>query len=513
MRLLKIGTDATCDIILNSEYVSSLHSEILILDSGEILLTDKNSKNGTFIGNKKINPNQEYPLRRGTQVMFADVEVAWNKIPKPEIISGYTNIYNIGSNYRNDIVLESQLVSRFHGSLRIKGNKAYIHDNGSKNGTELNGRKIQPHEDVQVKRGDNIVCGDEDVTMQIEPLLPKMGLLKTIIIYLIGIILAFAIGWGISKLISPSVSPESLREAVVYVRAGYHYEISLNDDPVGLNIKLRYPEGSTSYCYEQATAFFIDSEGHMGTNRHVALPWEYRNSEEDEKLHQLFEEYMAQQLTVDIVHLDDYNSLRLAWKRLNSTPLGRLLLAGCSNVDELNARLSRYRRAQIEIKGVMDYMTVGYPGRHYTHIDEFQRCYVVASSDNAEKDVAILQLNDKTTPSNVKSYFNIEDAETSNLKPLADRLFTIGYPNGIEWGLDQTSKSLEPNIRETKCSKEPSKYTFEFQEPSIEGASGSPVFNKEGHLVGILSSGYKGASTIAVKAHYLKELYFDNVNR
>ena len=109
MRLLKIGTAATCDIILNSEYVSSLHSEILILDSGEILLTDKNSKNGTFIGNKKINPNQEYPLRRGTQVMFADVEVAWNKIPKPEIISGYTNIYNIGSNYRNDIVLESHL--------------------------------------------------------------------------------------------------------------------------------------------------------------------------------------------------------------------------------------------------------------------------------------------------------------------------------------------------------------------------------------------------------------------
>ena len=406
MRLLKIGTAATCDIILNSEYVSSLHAEILLMDSGEILLSDKNSKNGTYIGSKKINPNQEYPLRRGTPVMFADVELAWNKVPKPEIISGYSSVYNIGSNYRNDIVLDSQLVSRFHGSLRIKGNKAYIHDNGSRNGTEVNGRKIQPREDVLVKRGDNIVCGDEDVTMQIDPLLPKTGLFKMILGVLPGVILALALGWGACKFIKPTVSPESLREAVVYVRAGYHYEISLNDDPVGLNIKLRYPDNPTSYCYEQATAFFIDSEGHMGTNRHVALPWEYRDSEEDEKLHQLFEEYMAQQLTVDIVHLDDYNSLRLAWTRLNSTPLGRLLLAGCSNVDELNARLSRYRRAQIEIKGVMDYMTVGYPGRHYTHIDEFQRCYVVASSDNDEKDVAILQLNDKTTPSNVKSYFD-----------------------------------------------------------------------------------------------------------
>ena len=52
MRLLKIGRDAGCDIVLHSDKVSSLHAEITLMNSGDIMLEDKGSRNGTFIMNQ-----------------------------------------------------------------------------------------------------------------------------------------------------------------------------------------------------------------------------------------------------------------------------------------------------------------------------------------------------------------------------------------------------------------------------------------------------------------------------
>lgn len=512
MKLLRIGSAATCDIILDSEYVSALHAEITLLDNGEVTIADKGSLNGTFIGNKQIAPNQEVTIRRGTPIRCADVELSWNRIPKNEVLTGYKAVYNIGSSQRNEIVVNSQLVSRFHASLRIKGHTAYLHDNGSKNGSFVNDKRVPSGIDVKITRSDNIVCGDEDITMLLKPYIPSRkswffgaGIAGLLVLC----VLSF---WGLWILFFGSQKPADFRNSVVYIRAGYHYTISLDDDPMGLNIQLRYPAGENGYFFEQATAFFIDKDGIMGTNRHVALPWEYRSKEEEENMHQLFEEYMAKELKVDIVHLDNFEDVKLAWRRLSSTRLGTLLLAGCKSVEELNARIARYRRAKIKIEGKMDYITVGFPGRHYTHNDEFQRCYVVAESGNIEKDVALLQLNDKKTPESVTTFLDINQIQTKDLVPMADRLYTIGYPNGIDWGLATTANSLEPNIREVKCSKLPGQYDFEVQESSIEGSSGSPIFNTNGQLVGILSKAFAGASTCAVKAKFLRELYEKNVN-
>ena len=170
---------------------------------------------------------------------------------------------------------------------------------------------------------------------------------------------------------------------------------------------------------------------------------------------------------------------------------------------------ARIRKSSYKISGKIDHITVGYPGKNYTHTDEFQRCTVLTISKNEDVDLAILQLNNKKTPEDVKYIFNPEQFYTEKLKPLADQLYTIGYPAGITWGLDGNVKSLEPTIRETKCSKAPSKYYFEFQANSVNGSSGSPVFNKKGELVGILYGGYSiaGGATKAIHAKFLKKMY------
>ena len=52
-----------------------------------------------------------------------------------------------------------------------------------------------------------------------------------------------------------------------------------------------------------------------------------------------------------------------------------------------------------------------------------------------------------------------------------------------------------------------SDYNFNFDATSYHGASGSPVFNDKGMLIGILNSGVEKENfNQAIKAKYIKEL-------
>lgn len=512
MKLLKIGSSQSCDIVLNSQYVSSLHAEMTILDNGEIILEDKNSKNGTVVGNKKIEPGREVTIQRGDRVNFADEALVWARVPAAEKLSAYKAVYNIGSNFRNEIILNSPAVSRFHASLRIgKDGKAYIRDNGSRNGTMVNGIKIAPNKDIRIKKGDNILCGTEDITDQIAPQIPGSsagkiagiigGLVALAAIIVAGIL--YLPGLLNPKEETPDIDPQQFRPTVVYVRASYHYVVVFDDNPLPgqWDGKLSFSEKQPY----QATAFFLDSLGRMGTNRHVAVPWEYITEEKRDELHQDIEDLLP--------HSREDSEIN----KFLSTSFGQTVLSYAYDksltrdafVKKVYDICDRIRKTHYEIKGEIDYITVGYPGNYYAYEDEFQRCNVLKVSDNKDIDLAILQLNNKKTPKEIGHLFNPENNYTERLDPLKDQLYVIGYPYGLTWGQDDKSKSLEPTIRETKCSKEPGKYDFEFQANSVGGSSGSPVFNIKGQLVGVLWGGSQvaGAATKAVHAKFLKKMY------
>lgn len=513
MKLLKIGSSQSCDIVLNSQYVSSLHAEMTILDDGKIILEDKNSKNGTVVGNKKIEPGQEVTIQRGDRVNFADEALVWARVPAAEKLTAYKAVYNIGSNFRNEIILNSPAVSRFHASLRIgKDGKAYIRDNGSRNGTMVNGIKIAPNKDVRIKKGDNILCGTEDITDQITPLIPggSAGKIAGIIgglVALAAIIVAgilYLPGLLNPKTDEPSdIDPQQYRPAVVYVRASYHYVIEFEDNPMPGQW-----DGQLSFndqIYYQATAFFLDSLGRMGTNRHVAAPWEYVTKEDEDKIRQDIEDLLPR--SREDSEINKFIETGFGQKVLNYAYNKSITREAF--VKKVYDICDRIRKSHYTISGTLNFITLGYPGNYYTHEDEFQRCNVLKISDNKDIDLAILQLNNKKTPKEIAYLFNPENTFTDRLDPLKDQLYVIGYPAGITWGMDDKSKSLEPTIRETKCSKEPGKYDFEFQANAVGGSSGSPVFNTKGQPVGVLwgGSSIAGAATKAVHAKFLKKMY------
>ena len=551
MKIIKIGSSQSCDIVLDRNFVSSLHAEMTILDDGQIILEDKNSKNGTQVGNKRIEPGKEVSIQRGDRITFADTPLVWAKVPAPEKLAAYKSVYNIGSNFRNDIILNSQTVSRYHASLRVgKDGKMYIHDNGSRNGTMVNGVKIAANKDVRIKKCDNIVCGTEDVTDQVTALLPKSntGMIAAIVGGVVGLLVLAGIIFALwpksepepviastndSTYVAPStptnVSPEKYRNTVVYVDAMYHYIAEFEDNPMpdtwnGKIEDIGRIEGDNAIRPYSATAFFLDKNGYMGTNRHVAVPWDYRTKDEDNRIRELIEyriELMRRTCrfmkTGDerwTVSEKNRDFSQLTMQKFAETDFFKAIYnhirKSANWQGELDKIVDRLNRSRYTITGAIDYITVGYAGRNYTHRDEFQRCDVVADSKDKEIDVALLQLNDKKTPADVELLFSPSNFYTEKLVPLKDKLFTIGYPAGLTWGLDTKIKSLEPNIKETKCSKEPSKYVFEFQDQSIGGSSGSPVFNEAGQLVGILSSGTSnvaGGFTMAVQSKYLKKIY------
>lgn len=515
MKLIKIGSSQACQLVLNDKHVSSLHAEITILDDGQLYIEDKNSLNGTFVNGERIDPLKQILIQRGDRVTFANVQLVWGRIPMNENLSNYKAVYNIGSNYRNDIILNNQSVSSYHASVRIgKNGKVYIHDNDSTNGTKVNGVKIEKNKDVRIKKGDNVICSTEDITSQLQQFFPSTIYKKVAIAAsaLAAVAAIFFAVWILLKPVGPT--PQEARTAVVYLRTVFHPIVSFEDNPLPKDVWNGEVPFDDMAMISQATAFFLDKEGRLATNRHAATPWEELSADDLEKIRTHIENNLPVTNIQNIEQLDNFASNSIFGPVIFKYAINKY---GATEkaLNQMVNLITQLRKSKYKITGKIDHITVGYAGRYYTNTDEFQRCNVLRTSDNKEIDLAILQLNDKKTPETVKYIFNPLTCFTDKIKPLQDPLYTIGYPAGIIWGLDDNTKSLEPSIRDTKCSKEPSRYSFEFQSNSVAGNSGSPVYNKKGELVGILYGGYSvaGGATKAIHAKYLKQMYEEEVNQ
>lgn len=515
MRLLKVGRDSSCDIVLHSDKASALHAEITILNNGDILLEDKNSRNGTFVMNRPIKSGTQVSIKRGDAIRFGDVELIWNQVPYPDDLSRYKAVYGIGKSMRNDIQIAGNTVSRYHATLKIgKDGKAFLQDH-SKNGSTVNGERLNPGQTKQVKRGDSIVCGGVPVNLSQfipgNPWRKIVGIAATIAVLVIGSWAAWTyIPWN--STISP-VTTQAMENASACVYGGYYYEINVKDDPfkkvikgwpdkwylgVGSNGKLQVntsTEGLNPMGYT-GTAFFISKDGEMGTNRHIAVPWEYRDEEDEENIRQQMEK--ARQATSgNLYELLAYS-----------------VMTGALSADDANAWLRRYQNSPLEIGGKHAFFGVGLTGSKVNNQIDLQQAQVIAESGDPKKDVALIRLNSRKTPDYIVKMGAIYDIENARidertLKPQDEELTITGYPMG-ETVTNQTfdGKELRPTIHKTSLSKTPDDNQIQIQATGIGGFSGSPVSDSNHRLVGVLCSGFRNTDvTYCCNIKHLVELY------
>lgn len=492
MKLLVIGTDSNCQIRLHSQFVSGYHAEILLLDNGEILLTDKGSRNGTYLNDQKLPPNRDIPIKRGDNIRFADQMLDWQSVPPVVIDPDIKEMRGIGTNFRNKYQLQGEKVSRYHATLsRRKDKKWYIQDH-SKNGTTINGKAIPSNQNVRLKRGDIILCAGVSVpnpygdspSVNLRPVL--WGVLSILI--LLGCVFAFysldGCGGNTQKTIkakpmSDKEIYDKYKNSIVLLIGYYYYEVSagnldlkkleLPTEVVVSNGKLKAVNGQRANMnIYTGTGFYVSEDGKIATNLHIVRPW-------------LFDKEQS----------------------LISDQYKMFMSVAASENPALNAFT-----AQIKVEGVLSYIGM-IPNGAYFSEDNLKQCRELIAHDNTENDVAILQLETKKLPDDNCTIVNIDQAVVNDSDIcVGSHVYTMGFPFGLSLQDLKSPKGIQLLGHGGSVTQECADYSFGFDASSYGGASGSPIFNEKGQLIGVLNAGVSKSQgfNYAIKASHVVDL-------
>ena len=413
-------------------------------------------------------------------------------------------LIKIGKSPTNDIVIDNDFVSRSHATLKIDGGKVFIIDNGSTNGTQVNGVRIQKDQPVPLKAGDVVCVGGQDISSQIANYMPTgaTGGSKKLMPIILGLIAVAVIGVAAWMFLGKG-GADKYANSVAYVRANFSYIITIQQDALDRSKDIQIPLNGGVV---ESSAFFIDSEGRLATNRRVAMPWaeEYRSAETNSNLAQFVKQELASQLNLESVDLLNSLDEAAAAASIASSELGQALQAQKIGFAALLVAIKNLESSKVTVSGKINEVTVGYSGINYTKASEFQQATVVCASEKAEEGYAILQLNSKKTPEAAEPI----DVHKAYEGEYADATYSMtSYPLGKAWSENNTSMTTKAT--EAKFADMPDKYNFEITVDEESAAIGSPVCNGD-QLVGIVASHEAGAKkATAVCAKYLKALYAD----
>lgn len=476
MILITVGRNPNNKICLNHQSVSGFHAEVKVRDDGSISIIDKSSTNGTFVKGQKIKTETEVAVNRGDKISFAGVaDLDWNKVPVIVPPSAGWKIYSIGSDLNNRIQIVDPLnqISRFHATLKIDPNGKYFINDHSSNGTLVNGARIPTNQDCPLKRKDKVFFSNSipldwtkvSETRSIKPMYYLIPVAAAVIIALVM--------FGIRR-DPPIIPPEEIaaryEKAVVCVAHNYRIVAELNNgSELVLNTKddkLVYaPKGTeeaSNYIFEGfGTAFFVDKNGTMLTNRHITIPWEET--------------------------IKDYEFLN---------------------------KESKIKR----VYGETVFIGIAFNNTDLTKLSDFMECSILSgTTDDANKDVGLLRTKDRKLPTSTTTFIDINKAVTDpkELK-VGQFVYLMGYPMGIRmFGMTSTGTTNSIQVRLTNqqgtITQSPDKYKFGHSAASFGGASGSPILNNRGQLIGIHNSGLSQKVTQGfnwgILAKHGKELY------
>lgn len=509
MRLLSIGKSSSCNIRIDSSFVSSYHAELLLMDNGDIFLIDCNSTNGTYVQGNRIKPNVEVPVRRGDRIEFDQEALDWSQVPTIQIPdpAKVKGVYGIGKSQRNRYCLPGDSVSRYHATFKeMKNGKWFIQDH-SRNGTFINGQRIPTGQDVPVKAGDQILCGSVSCP---NPIPGGVKIPAWVWGAVAAVIVVAGLGLGLSKIIGPiGTKKMDPNKATVFIRQDFIIKVNFSDNPykarTGSDWYLSYTSNgyglttnpSDAYVpgYTTGTGFFISDKGHILTNRHVTnFIWADKHYEDGrksqpwlnivEKLRPSLAKYVAEALYAYDPNVDEDDAITYARRMYNSS---------------------------IELESVPTIFYIGYSGRNYTLYTEMDKATLLKESSDENVDMALLQLNNPETPK-FADYFRTKDAIT-DVKKLSkkEQYYTLGFPAGLQESRVSTSTMVQPTSGQLHLVQDPGEYQLAFQgDKSIGGQSGSPIFDGKNRLVGVLWGGRSATeNTMASPIVHAKSLYPD----
>ncbi len=167
---LTIGRHPTNDVVIDIATVSAEHAVVEWVD-GQHRLTDRGSRNGTFVNGQRISIAM---LKDGDIIRIGDargnsVSLTFHAGQAPQATAVETfdlaanDTLAIGRDPSCDLTLDSPLVSRHHARLERTGPTHTLIDLGSTNGTFVNSRRIDRQ---MLRSGDIVQIGPYRLTYQ-----------------------------------------------------------------------------------------------------------------------------------------------------------------------------------------------------------------------------------------------------------------------------------------------------------------------------------------------------------
>ena len=509
MKLVVIGSSSDSHIVLSSPYVSSYHAEILLLDNGDIILEDKGSRNGTFLNDNKLQPNKEVTIKRGDNVRFANIVLDWNLVPMAPKIDMRTvkEMRGIGTNFRNKYQLQGDRVSRFHATLKkMSSGKWYIQDH-STNGTTVNGTPVPKDQEVRIKKGDRIQCAGVGVPNPCDDEGGNIDWGKNgKIVAGALMIIALCIGikylvrscsegktgdgfhWGMKDVtMDDNQIYERYKTSTVLLFAGYYFEVSagdLNFDLFELPTKVIVVDGKlidVSKTDQAAmyfgTGFFVSKDGKLITNLHIAKPWLFDDAASE------IESIYKKQLQIIA------NTFAAAMPQI---PLGAYV-------------------SEVKVEGKLKFIGLIPNGEDFDD-ENFLKCKVLSAGDDTNVDVALIRTVKGGLPDDCTYVKTDSICVDEAALAVGSHIYTMGFPAGMSLQELENNHGIQLFGRGGSIIQESNDYSFGFDAASYGGASGSPIFNDHGQLVGVLNAGFAKTQgfNFGIKAKYVMDLINGN---
>ncbi|MDP4813478.1 MAG: FHA domain-containing protein [Saprospiraceae bacterium] len=459
MIIVSIGRNPDNKVVIkdNSNSVSGNHGEIKIFDNGSMYYKDI-SRNGSMINGRLIH-NTECPVQRGASIIFPNNnKLDWDEVPYPSQLKNVKEEISIGKNPDNKIQINASQSSRYHAVLKITSDgKYYIYDQ-SLNGTTVNGSKVPKYQDYLIKRKDKILFADSQA-LDWKQIPKKESKIKFLIPVAVLLIIGL-ISIGTYKNLTPVNISQKYNKAVCLVYNRYYLAYMDGQDTlyyIGENgiIDFKYE----SYKLDEldpfvvtGTGFFMNTEGEVVTNKHVAAPWE-------------------SDLAID--------------KEVMQKKIG-----------EIDSRYTGQIRYNPKIVGVPVDLGLFVNNSSLDKDDPYKtaiECDFIKIASEKEVDLALIQTKEKKLPSTVNFINRSDIISNSSEIGIDDDITIIGFPMGFNLALKNSESKIKSTSNHGKVSKISDKFEIQYDAGSTHGASGSPVFNKEGKLIAVNYAGMEKA--------------------
>ncbi len=486
MKTIKIGRNSSNDIVLDDMTVSSSHAIIEIQDDGHTFIKDLNSKNGTFINKKAVTVRTS--IYANDIIRVGNSKVDWisqvnkpsfqKKTITPEIqldSNEITRKVTIGRSSENSIVFTQKDISSSHAFLAKKKNgEIVLVDNTSSNGTYVNGQRISMH---TLHKGDKVLLANKyhlnwESIFETE----KTSRWKATCVAVTVIVIGLIGSWYFmsKKPWAPEEIYSTYSKTEVLIFSSFYYKVDVGPHDFGMWItdgteckKINTPSDA---MFGTGTGFFISNDGKIMTNKHVINYWEYK-PQYAEAIKGYIQSYIKSLIAKGLISPIEYLPL----------------------VNEVRVE------PQLVLLGILPNDT------HLSSISDLIPSSMVKVSSDNEIDLAIIQTNSKSLPAGVNTIVNLEESDVADIK-VGRKIFSIGFPEGLN--MASTNVGIEANNQSGEISQIRGDVEFGHNVSIRQGASGSPVFNEYGKLIGVMNAGFVHTQgyNMAIKAKYAVEL-------